>query len=73
MIFQSKESTKEASEWTFKVNKSNLQLWDINGELKNRQLWPNYYQKAKVLVRSYAGFHLKSDLIATFLDFCHRQ
>ncbi|EDV42563.1 uncharacterized protein Dana_GF16956 [Drosophila ananassae] len=46
----SKESTKEASEWTFKVNKSKLQLWDLNGELKNRQVWPDYYQKAKVLI-----------------------
>lgn len=48
--FQSKEATSQASEWSLRINTSKLQLWDINGELKNRQVWPNYYQKVKVLV-----------------------
>ncbi|KAI8046704.1 hypothetical protein M5D96_002917 [Drosophila gunungcola] len=46
----SKEPNKQVSEWTLTINNYKVQLWDINGELKNRQIWPNYYQKAKVLI-----------------------
>ncbi|XP_043655050.1 ADP-ribosylation factor-like protein 3 [Drosophila teissieri] len=46
----SKEPGKQASEWSFTINNSRVQLWDINGELKNRQIWPNYYKKVKVLI-----------------------
>ncbi|KAH8382148.1 hypothetical protein KR009_002074 [Drosophila setifemur] len=44
------KATTEASEWSFKVKTSKLQLWDLKGEVKNRQTWPNYYGKAKVLI-----------------------
>ncbi|XP_017073439.1 ADP-ribosylation factor-like protein 3 [Drosophila eugracilis] len=46
----SKELNKQASEWTFRIDNSKVKLWDINGELKNRQAWPNYYKKAKALI-----------------------
>ncbi|EDV54220.1 ADP-ribosylation factor-like protein 3 [Drosophila erecta] len=46
----SKEPSKQASEWSFTINNCRVQLWDINGELKNRQFWPNYYKKVKVLI-----------------------
>ncbi|KAH8375159.1 hypothetical protein KR200_009457 [Drosophila serrata] len=45
-----KEATAQASEWRLRINNSKVKLWDINGELKNRQLWPNYYQKARILI-----------------------
>ncbi|KAH8293746.1 hypothetical protein KR054_003800 [Drosophila jambulina] len=45
-----KEATGQASEWSLRINNSKFKLWDINGELKNRQLWPNYYQKARILI-----------------------
>ncbi|XP_037730233.1 ADP-ribosylation factor-like protein 3 [Drosophila subpulchrella] len=45
-----KESNKQASEWSLTISNYKVKLWDINGELKNRQIWPNYYNKAKVLV-----------------------
>ncbi|KAH8284383.1 hypothetical protein KR018_011118, partial [Drosophila ironensis] len=45
-----KEATKEASEWNFKVGNSKLKWWDMNGDLKNRQIWPNYYHKVKILI-----------------------
>uniref|UniRef100_A0A6P4FTX7 ADP-ribosylation factor-like protein 3 isoform X1 n=2 Tax=Drosophila rhopaloa TaxID=1041015 RepID=A0A6P4FTX7_DRORH len=47
---ESKEPNKQVSEWTLIINNYKVQLWDINGDLKNRQMWPNYYQKAKVLI-----------------------
>ncbi|EDW43112.1 ADP-ribosylation factor-like protein 3 [Drosophila sechellia] len=46
----SKESNNQVSEWSFTLNNSRVQLWDINGELKNRQIWPKYYKKVKVLI-----------------------
>ncbi|XP_017058745.1 ADP-ribosylation factor-like protein 3 [Drosophila ficusphila] len=46
----SKDPNKEAHEWILTINNFKVKLWDINGELKNRQMWPNYYQKAKILV-----------------------
>lgn len=48
---QSKESNNQVSEWSFTINNFRVQLWDINGELKNRQIWPKYYKKVNVLVR----------------------
>ncbi|KAH8346637.1 hypothetical protein KR084_007333, partial [Drosophila pseudotakahashii] len=46
----SKETNKQANEWSFTIKNTKVQLLDINGELKNRQIWPNYYKKAKVLI-----------------------
>ncbi|KAH8341875.1 hypothetical protein KR059_003145 [Drosophila kikkawai] len=47
---KAKAATVQASEWSLRINNSKLKLWDINGELKNRMVWPNYYQKARILI-----------------------